>query len=317
MESVDKTVRRELYSVTFSDAACVPFLSGAIRGCGEISFTKNGFELSFSAREKSFIDLVCDVIERIFRYKPEKTVGDVDGAPLFCASLPAKEAAPIFEKCGIVRDKYTLIDCVPKELVSSERMRRAYLAGLFLSCGTLKTPEKTEVFGEASRSKGYLLCFNLNSDMVKEDVVKLISSLPHIEKGRVQTRKKGSGVFLKSGEAIGVVLAYLEASEATLRLYEIMAERRMNNDLNRAQNFDLANIGKKVRTAAEQIAAIKKLMSSDVWQTLGDDLRETCRLRLENESAGLEEIAAMSSPPVTKSCVNHRMRKIMRLAERN
>jgi len=92
-------------------------------------------------------------------------------------------------------------------------------------------------------------------------------------------------------------------------------EKEMRNSINRKVNCDTANVEKMVNAAQSQIEAIRALQASGVLETLSPKLAETARLRLANPEASLAELAAKTDPPVTKSCLNHRLRKLMELSK--
>ena len=89
----------------------------------------------------------------------------------------------------------------------------------------------------------------------------------------------------------------------------------MKNKVNRIVNCDSANMGKIVEAAQAQIAAIRQLQEREAFEALSPALQQTARLRLENPEANLEELAALSDPPVSKSAVNHRLRKLVELSK--
>ncbi len=295
----------------------IPFLCGAIRGGGEISFTKNGFSLSFIHSDKAFIELLCQVIQKISGFSPEIEVHYMDNGSQYETFVPAEKACDILEKCCIVRNRYEPVQGIPDSLFQNgSDSRRVFLRGLFLSCGSLRLPDEITEWDNKKTKSRYRLSFLLNSDLIKEDVMKVISQEADIDEKTVRNHR-GTGVFLLNSQSICNVLTAIGSNEGVLRIYDIMTERRVKNDVNRAQNLDMANIGKTVRSAFQQIAAIQKIEQRIGLDNLPEPLRKTCQFRLQNREAGLEEIAAMFQPPVTKSCINHRMRRIMELASQD
>ena len=92
-------------------------------------------------------------------------------------------------------------------------------------------------------------------------------------------------------------------------------EKDMRNIVNRRVNCEAANVGKTAYAALDQIRAIEKLEKLGILETLSEKLRETARLRKENPEISLSELAEMMNPPVSKSCLNHRLRKLVKLAK--
>ena len=104
------------------------------------------------------------------------------------------------------------------------------------------------------------------------------------------------------------------AQVAAMGVMEAKVEKDLRNGVNRRVNCETANLTKVVDASMEQVAAIKKLQKRGILKDLPPKLRETAKLRLDNPEATLQELAAMQDPPVSKSAMNHRMRKLVALA---
>jgi len=99
-----------------------------------------------------------------------------------------------------------------------------------------------------------------------------------------------------------------------MQIMEAKVEKDLRNEINRRVNCETANLGKAVDAAQEQLAAIRRLEESGAYCALPDKLRKTAELRKAHPEATLLELAQMQEPPLTKSAINHRMRKIMELS---
>ena len=88
-------------------------------------------------------------------------------------------------------------------------------------------------------------------------------------------------------------------------------DKEIRNGANRAMNCDMANVNKTLDAAQEQVSAIERLRESRRWELLPEKLRQTAELRLAYPELSLTQLAERCDPPVTKSCINHRMRKLM------
>ena len=100
-----------------------------------------------------------------------------------------------------------------------------------------------------------------------------------------------------------------------MAIMEAKVEKELRNGVNRRVNCDTANLTKVVDAAQDQIAAIRRLEQRGILEQLPEKLRMTAQLRMENPEATLSELAQMFDPPVTKSAMNHRMRKLIEQAE--
>ena len=104
------------------------------------------------------------------------------------------------------------------------------------------------------------------------------------------------------------------ASVAAMGIMEAKAEKHMANAMNRLTNCDMANADKITVSAAEQLAAIRAIEAGPGLDALPQALQETALLRIANPAGSISELAQLACPPVTKSCMNHRLRKLMELS---
>ena len=124
-------------------------------------------------------------------------------------------------------------------------------------------------------------------------------------------------MYIKDGEEISKFLACIGANKAVLAFEDIRIFKEMKNNVNRLVNCETANLNKTVNAAVDQIEDIKLLKSLNKFDDMPIELREIANLRLEHPDATLKELGQMLSDPIGKSGVNHRFKKIHRLAEEN
>ena len=118
-------------------------------------------------------------------------------------------------------------------------------------------------------------------------------------------------LYFKQSEHIEDFLTKIGAPAAAMDIMTAKVDKEIRNGANRAMNCDMANVNKTVDAALEQIAGIRRLESSGRLAQMPEKLRQAARLRLENPEMSLQQLAERSDPPVSKSCMNHRMRKLM------
>ncbi len=177
-----------------------------------------------------------------------------------------------------------------------------FLRGLTVAVGTVNDP-----------AKSYHMEWKLPDDGRVEPVRILLS-----ESGPVPgiTRRGDTvGLFLKSAEDIQEVLAHIGSTGLVFDVFNAQIERDIRNNENRATNCVTENISRSMRAGGRQTAAIRWLEEQNLLLSLPDDLRFTARLRLDHPEATLSELAAMHTPIITKSGLNHRLEKIMRFYE--
>lgn len=181
--------------------------------------------------------------------------------------------------------------------------RRAFLRGAFLGCGSLVDPERA-----------YHMEFTAPGE-VSSWIVSLLQS-EGIRAGHYQRQgHQHWTAYVKKSEDIAKFLTLVGAVPALLALEELLISRDLKNNVQRAVNCETANLDRTVSTAQAQIEMIERLQARGVLGTLSDDLQETAVLRLEYPYASLAQLAEAHSEPLSKSAVNHRLRKLAQLAE--
>lgn len=323
MESrkIRSLIESELLEPTIKECCKIAFLSGAIRGAGELNFTMKGFSLEFRHLNKVFIDTVAKIINGLYDENLSIELINLKSGYLsgefFTLYVPVNIAKDLLEKCNIIVDDSNIINSIPNIMVKNICCKKAYLKGLYLACGYLKLPESIDNFELNNTRCGYELSFKLNSYLVKDDIKSLITKVAKVNAKSVCLRKNTNIIYIKNSEAICNFFTAIGSNKGVLEIYQIITERRMKNDINRANNFDLANIDKSVETGGKQIDAINKLDEEIGLENLPDAIRKLAYLRLANPDASLVYLAEISDPPVTKSCINHRLRKLMELANKD
>lgn len=181
------------------------------------------------------------------------------------------------------------------------RCQRAFLAGVFLSCGTVSSPEK-----------GYHLEFSVAYMNLSKSFVTLLQELELSPK--ITTRKGYHIIYFKVSEQIEDCLYIMGASTSMFDMMNIKIVKEIRNTANRKANCEAANIDKMVRAASPQIAAILKIKEKRGLPSLPDSLRQMAEVRLENPEASLQELSQMFEPPLSRSGVNHRLARLTRIA---
>lgn len=188
-------------------------------------------------------------------------------------------------------------------LVKNACCQRAFLRGAFLSIGSMSDP-----------AKGYHLEFDCSDAAKAKQLQQLIAGFD-IE-SRIILRKKYHVVYLKEGSGIVDLLNVCGAPVSLMNLENLRILKEMRNSVNRRVNCETANIAKTVNAAARQVEDIEYLKLHYGFQNLSDSLREMAEIRLENPDAPLKELGELFQPPIGKSGVNHRLRKLSELAEK-
>ncbi len=191
---------------------------------------------------------------------------------------------------------------VPKSIVRSEASKRAYVKGAFMGCGSVSDPERS-----------YHAEFVSNKEEHSRGIRELLKSFGI--KSKTIFRKNYYVTYIKESEQISDLLALMGANSAVLEFENVRAVKETRNQINRVINCETANLDKIVDTSMRQINSIKVLKKHKAIDKLPDHLRELAYLRLKHTNASLKELGEMLDPPLGKSGVNHRLRKIEEIAK--
>ncbi len=178
----------------------------------------------------------------------------------------------------------------------------AFLAGVFLVCGSVIDPNKEYHLEFVTPSAA--LCSDLNAVLSEFGV-----------SGRTIQRKKSFVLYLKDSECIEDTLTFMGAQQCTIDLMNIKIRKDMRNKANRLRNCDEANINKVVNAAMRQTEDILLLMKHNELDSLSPEIQEAAKLRLENPELSLKEIGELLTVPIGRSGVNHRFQKIAAIAK--
>ncbi len=230
-------------------------------------------------------------------YVTEKKSGDADERRSCKITIPQKkELERLFHGFRYTPDEPE--SNVKREMFRCQSCLSAFVRGVFLASGTLTDPDKS-----------YHLEMSFTSEAVTDEISLMLAELA-LEPKRM-TRKTEQVLYYKDSESIENFLAVIGATNAAFTIMNKKIERELRSDANRLANGELANIGKTIAAAGDQIAAIHALIKSGELERMPDELKQTAYIRLENDDATLSQLAALHDPPITKSGVNHRLKKIM------
>ncbi len=202
-------------------------------------------------------------------------------------------------------DNFTVVEpvFVNHRIIQKECCKRAFIRGAFLAAGSISDPNKSyhyeivcEYEEDAVQMQELLKFFNLDAKIIQ--------------------RKRNYITYIKEGNNITDVLNIMGAFVSQMKLYNVMILKGMRNDVNRKVNCETANLNKTIEAAVKQIRDIEYVRDTVGLESLSDGLREVAEIRLKNPDMKLKDIGELLNPPVGKSGVNHRLRKISELAQK-
>ena len=183
-----------------------------------------------------------------------------------------------------------------------QQCQNAFLAGVFLSCGTVSSP-----------NKDYHLEFSVAFLNLTKSLLTLFAESDLSPK--LVQRKGYHIIYFKDSESIEDCLYIMGASSAMFDMMNIKIVKEIRNAANRKANCETANIDKTVRAASPQLAAIMKIQKKKGLDSLSQSLREMAEIRLENPDLSLAELAAQFNPPISRSGANHRLQRLIEIAD--
>ncbi len=215
-------------------------------------------------------------------------------------AMKVLEAVKLVDARGEIREDMSAVSNV---VIQNECCRRAFIRGAFLAAGSFSDPEKFYHFE--------IVCQNKEKAEQLKQIIRSFSV-----EAKVTARKKYFIVYIKDSSGIVDILNIMEAHARLMELENIRILKEMRNTVNRKVNCETANINKTISASVKQIQDIELLEASVGFDNLNNSLREIAELRLANPDASLKELGEMLMPPVGKSGVNHRLRKLSEMADK-
>lgn len=251
----------------------------------------------------SRIQLLC---KRVFKrtatiiHKPTPGLMDVEIADE--TTLP--EVLDYFKLIKNARDMKNFVSFQMESFLSDKKCcHRAVLRGAFLAAGSCAEPERR-----------YHLEISTNHFRLSRELIVILEDFEIFAKSIV--RKSNHVIYLKGGDYIHDYLGYAGAQKSVMLLEEARVTKDFKNTINRRTNFEFANLSKAIEAGAPQIEAIQKIQSTIGIEALDDSLKEIAYLRVENPEASLKDLCSMMREPISKSGLNHRLKKLMEIAEK-
>jgi len=188
-------------------------------------------------------------------------------------------------------------------VIEEDCCKSSFLRGAFLSGGSVTDPGKGYHFELAT----------IHQSVAREGFALIQEVMGFAPK----TARRGGGqvLYFKQSDQISDLLIYLGAPVAAMGIIEAKMEKELNNKVNRRCNCDDANTSKVVEAAQEQLAALRTLKKKGLWEHLPRKLQQAAAAREANPEASLTELAAMMEPPITKPAMNHRLKKLISIAQ--
>lgn len=296
--SFSSNVKVELCKDSLSKKSCaVAEGYGVLLYCNTFSST----EIRIITESRDFAARLPRLFKKAFGITFDQEPAAQDRGKLQFAISSEDKIAKIFETLQMDL-KASLTLHVNFGMLEEEAECMAYLRGAFLAGGSVTDP-----------AKRYHLEMTTSHYKVSRETCALLIECGFSPK---ELSRGGNNIlYFKQSDYIEDFLTAIGAQVSAMGVMEAKVEKDLRNGVNRRVNCETANLSKAVDASFEQLAAIRRLEEAGVLETLPQKLQETARLRRENPEATLSELAEMPNPPVSKSAINHRMRKLMELSK--
>jgi len=299
--------KKELTNIEVKDCCANAELSALIRMNGSLSFSNQMLVVNIQTENAAIARRIYTLIKKGYDTPVELLVRKkmrLKKNNVYIVRIK-EDTKKILEELKILGENFTFIHNISEDLIKKKCCRRSYLRGGFLAGGSVNNPET---------SSYHLEVFSLYSEH-NDALSELMNSFGLNSK--TLERKKGFITYLKEAEKITEFLNIIGAHNALLRFEDVRIVRDMRNSVNRLVNCETANLNKTIGAALRQVENIKFIERHVGLQILPDKLREIAELRVNYQDVTLKELGEMvSGGTISKSGINHRLRKIDQLAEK-
>lgn len=299
-------MKNELTRIEVDEANAKAELSALIRMNGALSLANQQFVINVQTENATTARRIYSLIKKVFGVEVELLVRKkmkLKKNNIYICRIKS-QSREILNDLGILKDGVFTRE-IDESMIQDDEMKRSYLRGAFLAGGSVNNPET---------SSYHLEIFSLYEDH-SEGLTQLMNNYElnakHLE------RKKGSIAYLKEAEKISDFLSLIGGFQALLKFEDVRIVRDMRNSVNRLVNCETANLNKTVSAAMKQVESIQLIDEEIGLDNLPERLREIAKLRVEHQDVSLKELGEMmSTGTISKSGVNHRLRKLNEMADK-
>ena len=294
-------VKNELIEIQDEPCCKNAGLSAYVKGAGTLEVAEGKIGFSLSSDNVKVLNYFAKVLDIQYSEEPY----NVNKVKRIKAEFFSENTAKILSDLGIIdtsNGDILLNFGIDKYIIENDCCKRAYIRGAFLAGGSVTIPDK-------DKKIGYHLEFVFSNYTNADDFCLLLSSLDFLPK---LIERKGYVVYFNSSKEICDILALMGAEKALKKVQRVISVKKSINDSNRRINCDLSNISKQVNAFLKQKEAIRLIEQTIGLDSLGQDLQLTAKARLENPDSSLDALSQMLN--ISKSCLNHRLRKIVEIS---
>jgi len=313
--SFSRDVKVELCQNDLSFCCKKSFLSAIIKLNSNLSISNNGISVNISFENVTIVRYIYEIIKELYQIETQMVISKkvkLKKGNIYTLKIVDK-ALEVLDDLKLM-DGFSFKHDIDKKFSRSECCRKAYLAGSFVAAGSINSPHNSNYHLEIqSQDLAHL-------ENIKKIVEKLNKgNYPLDINFKISQRRKSYILYLKSAREIVDFLNYINATNSTFKFEDIRLQRDFVNSINRMNNMDVANEQKVFKAANNQVDLINKIKDTVGLDYLDDKVKSIAKLRLDNPEASLNELCeiynSIYTDKISKSGMNHRMRKIKEIAE--
>ncbi|AXX64796.1 MAG: DNA-binding protein WhiA [Lactobacillus sp.] len=302
MASYASEVKKELTSLEVHPEHARAELSAIIRMSGSLSLVDHRFILNVPTENPAIARRIYSLLHQLYTVESDLVVRrkmKLKKNNQYIVRLRQHVQEILADLRIIENNSFQIRTDIPEEVLTSQQRARSYLRGAFLAGGSVNSPETSRYHLEI-----YSLYENQN-----QGIMQLMNQFNL--NARATQRRNGYITYLKGAEKISDFLQIIGATSSMLKFEDIRIVRDMRNSVNRLVNCENANINKTIKAASRQIANIEFLRDNYGLDQLPPKLKEIAELRLAHPEMSLNELGKLvPSGPISKSGINHRLRKL-------
>lgn len=300
-------IKKELTTIDVDDCCVHAELTALIRMNGTVSLTKDDYSLDVQTENAAIARRIYTLIKSAYTIPIKLLVRKkmkLKKNNVYIVRMK-EDVSEMLKDLEIFQEPYTFIRTISNKFSSKTCCKKAYLRGAFLAGGSINNPET---------SSYHLEIFNFYQEH-NEALCELINTFGL--RGRTLERKNGHIVYIKEAEKITEFLSVIGAHNALFKFEDVRIVRDMRNSVNRLVNCETANLNKTIGAAFRQIENIGLIERTVGLDQLPEKLQEIAKLRIEHQEVSLKELGEMvEGGKISKSGVNHRLKKIDQFAEK-
>ncbi|MBE7075995.1 MAG: DNA-binding protein WhiA [Clostridiales bacterium] len=315
--SFSRSSKEEILKVEFEDDSCaLAFLSGLIHSCGQIEKSGSKIYIKIVSDVESLFSYCQKIIKKLYGDNVEAEISEnynINKNTYFEIAFEVEKFKPLLLDVGVVEISESGLSFnfdIDNHLLIEDEAKRAFIKGVYIGASTSSIKLSAETY--QSCGSGYHLEFVSQSHKFLIDFSNILAEYNII--GKIFERKNSFVLYVKDVNTIQDLLALVGANESVLNLSNEIITRELRNKVNRQVNCINANINKTVEASMKQVNAINTIINTIGLESLPEDLQEVAVLRLANKEESLDELIKLSTIQLTRSGLNHRFRKLIKIA---